>query len=132
MLGRRNVFAMGIKNWTDTLDLHWNATSFFREENGIRIFTLWCNLALRSEGEITLNMLLWTKYCNVLLLYNIMRYLWRWPLEAIPESGIVKWSLISHKTINSLLFSLHNFTKRKYSNKNTYGDMAETYVLPHL
>ena len=61
-----------------------------------------------------------------------MRYLWRWPLEAIPESGIVKWSLISHKTNNSLLFSLHNFTKRKYSNKNTYGDMAETYVLPHL
>ena len=61
-----------------------------------------------------------------------MRYVWRWSLEAIPESGIVKWSLTSHKTNNSLLFSLHNFTKRKYSNKNTYGDMAETYVLPHL
>ena len=40
MLGARNFSATGIKSWTDTLCLHWNATSFFRVENWIRIFTL--------------------------------------------------------------------------------------------
>ena len=62
-----------------------------------------------------------------------INFLWRWSFEAIRESGIVKWSLISHKTNNSLLFSLRNFTKRiQIQIKNTDRDMAETYVLPHL
>ena len=54
----RNFSATGIKSWPDTLYLHWNATSFFRVENWIGIFTLWCNLGFRRDREITLNTLL--------------------------------------------------------------------------
>ena len=51
----------------------------------------------------------------VIEMFFYHHYLWRWSFEAIPESGIVKWPLIAHKTNNSLLFSLRIFTKLKYN-----------------
>ena len=46
------------------------------------------------------------------------------------KSSSVKRSLISHKTKNSLLFSLHNFTKGKYKVKIPVGtSQGHTYSL---
>ena len=64
----RNFSATGIRSWTDTLYLHWNATSFFRVENEIRIFILWCNLGFRREREITLNTLLMNHFLKCFII----------------------------------------------------------------
>ena len=67
---------------------------------------------------------------QVLQCFITNSYLWRWSFEAIPESRIVKWSLISRKTNNSLLFSFKNFTKRKYNRKQTYREIVIRTMKP--